>query len=127
MKEHAINDKNVILIAEDDEFNLLYLNTILCEKNYKIISAVNGKEAVELCRAHSEISLVLMDIKMPVMDGIEATRKIKSFRQSLPIIAVSAYCLDDDQKGLKEVGFDDFVFKPVNKNILLEKVSEYQK
>lgn len=127
MTEHSIYQNNVILIAEDDEFNLLYLNTILYEKNYKIISAVNGKEAVELCRAHSEISLVLMDIKMPIMDGIEATREIKSFRQSLPIIAVSAYCLDDDQKGLLEAGFDDFVFKPVSKNILMEKVSEYQK
>ena len=127
MKEHSINQNKVILIAEDDEFNLLYLNTILYERNYKVISAVNGKEAVDLCRAHSEISLVLMDIKMPVMDGIEATREIKSFRQSLPIIAVSAYCLDDEQNGLLEAGFDDFVYKPVSKNILMEKVSEYQK
>ena len=122
-----MNEKIVILVAEDDEFNLLYLNTILQEKDYKIISAINGKEAVDLCRAHSEISLVLMDIKMPVMNGIDATREIKSFRQELPIIAVSAYCLDDDKEGLIEAGFDDFVFKPVSKNILMEKVSEYEK
>ncbi len=127
MKEPLMNDKIVILIAEDDEFNLLYLNTILQEKDYKIISAINGKEAVDLCRAHSEISLVLMDIKMPIMNGIEATREIKSFRQKLPIIAVSAYCLDDDKAGLIDAGFDDFVFKPVSKNILMEKVSEYEK
>ena len=127
MTEHSNNRKNVILIAEDDEFNLLFLNTLLHEEDYKIISAVNGEEAVNLCRSHSEISLVLMDIKMPVMDGIEATREIKSFRQNLPIIAVSAYCMDDDKNRLIEAGFDDFVFKPVNKNILMEKVSEYQK
>lgn len=118
-------DKPVILIAEDDESNLFYLEAILKEKLVSIISAINGKEAVDQCRQHPEISLVLMDIKMPVMDGLEATREIKLFRRDLPIIACTAFALSGDTKMLLDAGCDDYVSKPVNKKILLGKLEKY--
>lgn len=118
-------DKPVILIAEDDESNLFYLEVILKKKLVSIISAINGKEAVDLCRRHPEISLVLMDIKMPVMDGLEATREIKLFRHNLPIIACTAFALSGDTKMAHDAGCDDYLSKPVNKNILLGKLEKY--
>ena len=125
MSDISTTGNGVILIAEDDEFNLLYLKTILDEYKLKFISAVNGKEAVDLCRIHPEILLVLMDIKMPVMDGIEAPREIKIFRQDLSIIAVTAYYRDNERTDLLKAGFDEFISKPVSKKILIEKISKY--
>lgn len=125
MKNIPAAGNMVILVAEDDEYNLLYLKTILNEYNLKNISAGDGKMAVDLCRIHPEISLVFMDIKMPVMDGVEATRQIKSFRQDLPIIAVSAYYGDNEKNGLLKAGFDEFISKPVSKEILIEKIRKY--
>jgi signal transduction histidine kinase/CheY-like chemotaxis protein len=118
-------EKPVILIAEDDESNLMFLQVILRKKYVSIITALNGQEAVAKCQDHPEISLVLMDIKMPVMDGLEATREIKSFRKDLPIIACTAFALSGDAKMVEEAGCDDYISKPVNKEGLLEKLRKY--
>ena len=86
--------KYSILIAEDEEVNYLFLEILLLEKmklNCNIIHAKNGLEAVELCRGNSNIKLVLMDIKIPVLNGYEATRKIKEFSPDILVVDQSAY------------------------------------
>jgi CheY-like chemotaxis protein len=111
-----------ILVAEDDEANLYYLNTLLKRANMKVVTATNGKEAVSSCQQNPEIRLVLMDIRMPEMDGLEATRTIKSFRNELPIIAVTAYALHTDEKKAREAGCDDYLTKPLSRIDLLDKI-----
>ncbi len=117
--------KPVILIAEDDESNLFYLQAILMKMNIALIPASNGKEAVEKCHNHPEISLVLMDLKMPVKDGFDATREIKSFRKNIPVIAITAFAMNDDKKKAAEAGCDDYLFKPVNREALSDKLKKY--
>jgi CheY-like chemotaxis protein len=118
-------EKPVILYAEDDDTNLFLLEIILKNEHITIIPACNGKEAVDTCHGHPEISLVLMDMKMPVMDGLEATREIKSFRKDLPIIAVTAFAMTGDEKRAREAGCDDYIAKPVRKEFLFEKLNKY--
>ena len=79
--------QTIILIVEDDESNYFYINTLLedLELDLKTLHAKNGKDAVEICQKNSQIDLVLMDIKLPIMNGLEATKKIKKFRPYLPI------------------------------------------
>ena len=109
-----------ILIAEDDEMCRLLLQKNLKGENIAILYAVNGQEAVEQVKCHPEITLVLMDIKMPVMNGYEATRLIKQLRPDLPVIAQSAFISKEDQEKAREAGCDSFLTKPIYKSELLE-------
>ena len=109
-----------ILIAEDDEVSRLLLQENLSGENFTILYAVNGKEAVEVVKCHPEITLVLMDIKMPVMNGYEATRLIKQQRPDLPVIASSAFTSKTDREKAREAGCDSFIPKPIFKSELLE-------
>lgn len=120
-----IQEKPVILIAEDDEANLFYLESILNKKSISVISAINGKEAVDKCREHPEISLVLMDIKMPVMNGLQAASEIKMFRKELTIIACTAFGMSGDEKNALQAGCDDYLTKPVSRATLLGKLKKY--
>ena len=115
----------VVLVAEDDISSDIYIEIILKSIASVVLKAANGKEAVEMCHLHPEISLVLMDLKMPVMDGLEATRQIKSFRKELPIIALTAYAFSKDKKKTLETGCDEFLSKPVSKHDLLEKFKKF--
>ncbi|MEI6173913.1 MAG: PAS domain-containing protein [Bacteroidota bacterium] len=115
----------VVLIAEDDLSSDIYMEIILKSISTVVLKAANGKEAVNMCQLHPEISLVLMDLKMPVMDGLEATRLIKSFRKELPVIAVTAYAFSRDKKKALEAGCDDFLSKPVSKAELQEKLRKF--
>ena len=114
-----------ILIAEDDESNRFYLETVLKKANYLVHAVLNGKEAVHYCLKHPEIRLVLMDIRMPVLDGMEATREIKLFRKELPVIAITAFAMNGDEKRAREAGCDDYLIKPLNKSTLLERVARF--
>jgi PAS domain S-box-containing protein len=122
---HAQIISPVVLIAEDDLSSDLYIEIILKTISAVVLKAANGKEAVEMCHLHPEISLVLMDLKMPVMDGLEATRQIKSFKKELPVIAVTAYAFSKDKKKALEAGCDDFLSKPVSKAELQDKLRKY--
>ncbi|MEW7291465.1 response regulator [Aquimarina sp. 2304DJ70-9] len=120
--------KHVILIAEDGEVNFLFLKTILQKmENYKFVihRAENGKKAVEICEENENINLVLMDIKMPIMDGYVATKKIKKLRPYLPIIAQTAYSTEEDIQRALNAGCDDFVSKPVDHKILKPMLKKY--
>jgi len=115
-----------ILIAEDEEFNFLYIEQLLSNKVNKLIRAVNGKEAVELCKAHPDISLVLMDIKLPLMAGDVAAKIIKNFRPNLPILAQSAYALNQEIEQYRNV-FDDYLTKPIEEEELISKLKKFLK
>lgn len=117
--------KQMILIAEDDDTNFFYISILLKNDSLALLHAHNGIEAVELCKEHPETELVLMDLKMPEMDGFEATRQIKSIRENLPIIAVSAYSGSEEQQKAFEAGCDEFITKPIKKEQLLQKLEEF--
>ncbi len=111
-----------ILIAEDDDLSTILLKKNLKGENITILCAENGWEAVELVQHHPEINLVLMDIKMPIMNGYEATRLIKEQRPDLPIIAQSAFTSKEEREKAEEAGCNDFITKPISKSELLEKM-----
>ena len=122
---NKITGKQTILIAEDEVINYIFLNEILEEHNFTTIHACDGKQAVDLCTAHPEISAVLMDIKMPVMNGFDATQQIKKLRPELPVIAQTAYAMTEDRDKALQSGCNDYLSKPVNKNDLLEILNKY--
>lgn len=117
--------KTLILIAEDDKSNYKYLAVILRLTGYQHIHAANGAEAVDFCRQNPDISIVLMDIKMPVMNGEEATKQIRVFRPELPIIATTAYAQTGDENRFHEAGFNDYLPKPIKKEKLLSIITKY--
>ena len=108
-----------ILIAEDDDVSSFLLNKTLKGENITLLHAGNGLEAVGLVKSHPEIELVLMDIKMPVMNGYEATRQIKQMRPELPVIAQTAFTSKEDMVKAQEAGCVSFITKPIRKNDLL--------
>ena len=113
-----------VLIAEDEISNFILLDEMFLDSGITIIRAANGIEAVNLCKSHKNIDLVLMDLKMPEMDGYEATRRIKEFRPELPIIAQTAYSTADDINKALECGCSDFISKPLSQELLLSKMNE---
>ncbi len=115
-------EKPVILIAEDDEANYMFLNTLLKRKGYKTLWASNGKLAVAMCSERADIGLILMDIKMPEMDGLTATRLIKSQKPRIGIIAVTAFAMSGDEQKALEAGCDDYIPKPIIEESLLQKI-----
>lgn len=121
------NMKITILVAEDEEYNMLYINELFSKTNYEIVEAGNGLQAVELAKSNPEIKLVLMDIKMPVMNGIDAMMAIKKELPSLPVIALSAFAMESDKENALEKGFDSYLSKPIDKNFLFKLIQEYTK
>lgn len=115
-----------VLIAEDDANNLLYLTAVLEEMNTKIYESANGKETVEMVKNHPEINLVLMDLKMPELDGFEATRQIKSIRPNLPVIAQTAYAFSEDREKARLAGCDEYLSKPIKKQTMLDIINKYR-
>ena len=118
-----------ILIAEDEEINILYLKELLNYfdgYNLNVLLAENGKEAVRLCHKN-DIDVILMDIKMPVMNGIEASKKIKLFKPDVPIIVQTAYSMAEDKNLALKSGCDDFISKPIDKDIFISMIKKYLK
>lgn len=125
-KDNAVDWSNVtILIAEDEEVNFIYLESALASTKAKILRATNGEEAVNMAKLHPHINVILMDIKMPKMNGIEATRSIKSFRNDLIIIAQTAFVMEEDKRNCFAVGVDDFLSKPVRYKLLIETINKH--
>jgi CheY-like chemotaxis protein len=107
--------QKTILIAEDDDINFLLIERILTLRDYRILRATNGLEAINMLNDHVETDLIFMDIKMPVMDGFEALKEIKKFNISIPIIANTAYSSSEDKEQIKNAGFTSYISKPLNK------------
>jgi signal transduction histidine kinase/DNA-binding response OmpR family regulator len=114
-----------ILIAEDDELVFLYFGELLEGTGLKILHAKNGKEAIDYCKNNSTINLVLMDIKMPVLNGYDAIKAIKEIRPTLPIIAQTAYALTGDKQKAIDAGAIDYITKPINEDELKNKIAKY--
>ncbi|MCF8404812.1 MAG: response regulator [Bacteroidales bacterium] len=108
-----------ILIVEDDDMSIIYLKEVLRATNASILLAKDGKNAIDLAKKHPEINLILMDIKLPGINGYEVTSIIKEFL-NVPIIAQTAYAMADDYKKSQEVGCDEYISKPINRRKLLK-------
>gem|GEM_PF-2442846 len=117
--------EQTILIAEDDDVNYMFIQEFLSEYNVKIIRAYNGEEAVDFFLKGSEVTLILMDLQMPIMDGIEATRKIREINTEIPIIAQTAYAFSSERKACIEAGCNDYISKPIVQDELLDKIKKY--
>jgi signal transduction histidine kinase len=123
-KDISILDNMTILIAEDDDINYLYIKEIFKGSGVEILHAFNGKEAVEMCQKNDRIGIVLIDIKMPVMNGYEAIKKIREFRPKLPIIAQTAFALSNEMLKAFNAGSNDYISKPFTKEQLLAMISK---
>ena len=113
-----------ILIAEDDWTSFQYLKRSLVKQDIIVIHVENGEQAIEAVRNIPDINLILMDIRMPAMDGIEATKRIRQIRPDLPIIAQTAYAFEDEKNKILAFGCDEYLAKPLDNiklNTLIEK------
>lgn len=126
VEEHAVY-KNTVLVAEDEEINSLCLQILLTKYNsqIKVLEAKNGLEAMELCKKHPEINLILMDVKMPIMDGLAATKKLREMNVDIPIIAQTASITSEDKRNAIDAGCNGFVTKPIKKDALVKILDEY--
>ena len=115
-----MNKKYTILVAEDEEYNFTLLKYILLKEGIDVLWARNWREAVDIVERETKIDLVLMDIKMPIMNGLDATIEIKKQRRELPVIAVTAYAQNDDREICLKAGCDDFITKPINHQYLIK-------
>jgi len=127
-RTNSLDDKTLnlkLLIVEDDEASNLYISTIAKKISNNILQAKNGSEAVKVCKTNQDIDLILMDIRMPEMDGYEATRQIREFNKEVIIIAQTAYGLFGDREKVIEVGCNDYISKPIKKDELLALIKKY--
>ncbi|MBN1985731.1 MAG: response regulator, partial [Prolixibacteraceae bacterium] len=116
-----------LLVVEDDKVGRIYMETLFKNRCKNILFASNGVEAVEMCKNNRNIDLILMDIKMPLMDGYEATQKIKSINKNIVIIAQTAFALAGDEEKALAAGCDDYISKPINKETLFKVINKYYK
>ena len=114
-----------ILIVEDDFASYLYLEKLLSAKGVKFLHTTNGRDTVKIVRENPDISIILMDIRLPGMSGLEATRQIRKFNKAIPIIAQTAYSLAGDMEMAIESGCNDYISKPVNRDELQSLVRKY--
>ncbi|MHC1704803.1 MAG: ATP-binding protein [Tenuifilaceae bacterium] len=121
--KEQFNKRIKILVAEDEDFNFFYIRELLKSHNCEIIRACNGKEAVELFEKNDDFDVILMDIKMPEMNGFDATRIIRGINSSIPIIAVTAFAHREDKQRSLDIKFDDYITKPITPNILFERIN----
>jgi len=116
-----------ILIVEDDEISRMLITRIVKIFGQEVLKASTGVEAVEVCRNNPDIDFVLMDIKMPEMDGYEATRQIRQFNNDVVIIAQTALALTGDRERAIESGCNDYISKPFRPALLTELIEKHLK
>ena len=122
--ETTKNEKPLIIVAEDEEYNFLLIKEYLDPLNCGLLHARDGKEALALCEREKNIALVLMDIKMPFIDGHSLARLLKTERPQLPIVAQTAYALEHEIARYSDA-FDEYLVKPIDEDELLQIVSYY--
>jgi len=114
-----------ILIAEDENSNFEVLKAVINRTNIKIIRAFNGEEAVAMVKKVAEIDLVLMDIRMPKLNGYDATIQIKSYKPDLPVVSITAYAMSEDESKSLNAGCDLYISKPVRPGKLLSLLNDF--
>lgn len=117
-------ENKVIVIAEDEQINYLFLKAVLKPTKAKVIWTKTGRETIDICNS-DHVDMVLMDIKMPDLNGLEATVEIKKSFPNLPIIAQTAYAMEEDQEASIQAGCDDYISKPIRPENLLSIISKF--
>lgn len=117
--------KMKVLIAEDDETSSLYITLLLQNYNCEVLLTKSGVETVETCRNNPDIDLVMMDIKMPEMNGYEATKQIRQFNKKVIIFAQTAYALSGDREKAIEAGCNDYITKPISQDFIVKLMQKY--
>jgi CheY-like chemotaxis protein len=113
-----------ILMVEDDPVNMRFLTVLLTRTEADLLYASDGREAIELI-TRNEVDLVLMDMQLPLMNGYEATRRIREIKPDLPVIAQTANVMAEDRDECLEAGCNDYIPKPIDKNVLYHKVNRF--
>lgn len=114
-----------VLVAEDDEFNYLLIETILSQHGFRVVHAWNGKEAVVLYRYEKAVDIILMDLQMPVMDGFTAMQEIRKLDKNIPVIVQTTYDIDGMKDKAFRMGGNEFITKPIEPDVLLNKIGKY--
>ncbi len=116
-----------ILVAEDEPANYYYIEKVFKPTGARILWAKDGKESIEYIKENDNynINLILMDLKMPVMNGIDAFREIQKMQSGIPVIAQTAYAQDADKKEALATGFTDYIIKPIKPVTLIRTVQKY--
>ncbi len=117
--------KHHVLLVEDEEYNYLYLKEVILKTGVKVIRAVNGNQAIELFKNNPDISLIVMDIRLPDMNGYKVTKQIREINPNVPIIALTAYALKGDREEALLSGCTDYIPKPVEPALLKEKIKQF--
>lgn len=112
-------------MAEDELVNFRLLEVLLTKTKVRLLHGKNGLEALRLFNENPTIDLILMDIKMPELDGCEVTRKIRETNTTVPIIAQTAYALDEEREKSEEAGCNAYITKPIDKVILLDLINSF--
>lgn len=108
-----------VLIVEDDETSQMLISIILNTLSAEVLTANTGIDAIEICRKNMDLDLILMDIKMPIMNGYEATKAIREFNKDVVIIAQTAFGLIGDREKAIKAGCTDYISKPITKDELI--------
>ena len=120
------SNSHIILVVEDDETSCTLFRELFEQENIKsYIIVKNGEQAVEVCKKNNDIGLVLLDIKLPGINGHETLRRIKKIRKRLPVIAQTACVMPDAKEIYRKLGFDDFIGKPIINTELLKLIEKY--
>ncbi len=114
-----------ILVVEDDPISFMLLKEILKPTNYQVFHADNGRVGVDFMLHNQDVDLILMDVNLPVLNGHDATKEIRKFNTSVPIIAQTANAMAGDKEKAIEAGCSDFITKPIKAALLLEKITFY--
>jgi CheY-like chemotaxis protein/nitrogen-specific signal transduction histidine kinase len=125
--EGASLEGKTILVAEDEDMNVAYMQEVLADTKANVLWARNGEEAVNMTKTHPEIDLILMDIKMPIMNGYDATVKIREFNKDVIIIAQTAYALTGEKEKTIAAGCNYYITKPIEINVLMNTLSGFLK
>ena len=127
-KTNSINNiwkGKTILIAEDEIVNYMFLEVLFEETGAILLHASDGRQAIDTVKTNPDVNIILMDIKMPNINGLDATRQIKTIRPQLPVIAQTAYAMQDDEYKALQAGCNDYISKPIDANKLINLMKKY--
>jgi CheY-like chemotaxis protein len=120
-------NKKLILIVEDDPTSRLLYSNFLELKGFNVLSVTDGREAIDAVIANPDIQIILMDIRLPLLDGISSMKEIKKMRKDVTIIAQTAYAMVEDKSRMLKAGFDGYLAKPVKPDTLYDLLLSFLK
>ncbi len=124
-KQSELSHNAVVLLAEDDKSSSIYFKKVMGDLNIHVLQAFDGREALKLFSENRNISLVLLDIRLPGFSGFEILKELKKARPELPVIAQTAFAMAGDEEKCLALGFDDYIAKPVKKDVLIKKLHRF--